>query len=111
MKEQSSRGSQYSPKRTPGQPAAAGAQPSKPVGPGALGPPPAPAPRQAAAPAPTFSTPPAVKKPAAARTPTHDQIAARARSIWQAKGCKSGQDAQNWHEAETQLKAEMKSGA
>ena len=31
----------------------------------------------------------------------------RARAIWLAKGCKSGQDVQNWMEAEAQLKAEM----
>jgi hypothetical protein len=99
MKEQNYRGSQNSPKRTPGlsaAPAGSGAQPSKAVGPGSLGPPPA------------LSSSAAGRKPASARTPTHDQIAARAREIWQAKGCKSGQDLQNWHEAEAQLKAEMK---
>ena len=76
-------------------------------GPGALGSPPAPAYRQAppAVSAPSSAAP--AKKPASARTLTHAQIAARAREIWQAKGCKSGQDLQNWHEAEAQLKAEM----
>ena len=39
--------------------------------------------------------------------PTHEQIAMRARAIWQAKGCKPGQDKENWQEAETQLKREM----
>ena len=41
---------------------------------------------------------------------THEQIAARAKAIWQAKGCKPGQDAQNWSEAEAQLKAELGMG-
>jgi hypothetical protein len=39
--------------------------------------------------------------------PTHDQISLRARAIWLAKGCKPGQDRENWLEAEKQLKAEM----
>ncbi len=39
--------------------------------------------------------------------PSHEEIAARARAIWQAKGCCAGQDVQNWIEAETQLKNEM----
>jgi hypothetical protein len=38
--------------------------------------------------------------------PSHQQTAERAREIWQAKGCKPGQDKQNWFEAEAQLKAE-----
>jgi len=54
-------------------------------------------------------------KPATGGTPkspptpvlTHEQIAARAKAIWQAKGCKPGQDTQNWFEAEAQLKAEL----
>jgi hypothetical protein len=37
---------------------------------------------------------------------THDQIAERAKSIWQKKGCPSGQDQKIWHEAEAQLKKE-----
>ena len=37
----------------------------------------------------------------------HEQIAHTAKLIWQSKGCIPGQDAQNWHEAETQLKAEL----
>jgi len=63
------------------------------------------------------SAPAEVKKPAATPqkstrvTPgsalSHDQIAARARTIWQAKGCRPGQDVQNWLEAEAQLKSEM----
>ena len=39
--------------------------------------------------------------------PTHEQIAVRARFIWQAKGCKPGQDEKNWLEAEAQLKREQ----
>ncbi len=36
--------------------------------------------------------------------PTHDEIAARARAIWQAKGCPAGKDEENWREAEVQLR-------
>jgi hypothetical protein len=39
--------------------------------------------------------------------PTHAQIAERAESIWRKRGCVSGQDEQNWHEAEAQLRAEL----
>jgi hypothetical protein len=49
------------------------------------------------------ATPAKAAKPA----PTHQQIALRAKAIWQAKGCKSGQDKENWLEAETQLKREV----
>jgi len=38
---------------------------------------------------------------------THDQIAERAKSIWQKKGCPSGQDEKIWYEAEAQLKREL----
>ncbi|MBL7144704.1 MAG: DUF2934 domain-containing protein [Phycisphaerae bacterium] len=38
---------------------------------------------------------------------THEQIAERARVLWQSHGCKPGEDELNWHEAETQLKAEL----
>jgi hypothetical protein len=38
---------------------------------------------------------------------SHDQIAQRAKTIWQARGCPLGQDQQNWLEAEKQLRAEM----
>lgn len=51
-----------------------------------------------------------VTKPATpARAPaiTHEQIAQRAREIWTKRGCKVGQDEQNWLEAEAQLKAEL----
>jgi hypothetical protein len=40
---------------------------------------------------------------------SHDQIARRAKAIWQAKGCPQGQDQQNWLEAEKQLHAELRS--
>jgi len=48
-------------------------------------------------------------RPAAAprrSAPSRDQIAARAKAIWQKKGCPAGQDERNWLEAEAQLKAE-----
>ena len=38
---------------------------------------------------------------------THDQIAERAKKIWQDQGCPPGFDEQNWHKAETQLKTEL----
>lgn len=38
---------------------------------------------------------------------THDQIARRAHEIWVKRGCKHGQDKENWFEAERQLKAEL----
>ena len=38
---------------------------------------------------------------------THQQIEQRAREIWRQKGCPSGQDEKNWHEAEIQLKREL----
>jgi hypothetical protein len=44
---------------------------------------------------------------AAKVVPTPEQIALRARTIWQANGCKPGRDRENWLEAEAQLKAEM----
>ena len=37
---------------------------------------------------------------------SHDEIARRAYEIWLAKGCPADQDAQNWTEAESQLRAE-----
>ncbi len=48
-------------------------------------------------------------KPAAKPAPTlaYEQIAARAEAIWREKGCPPGQDEQNWHEAERQLKNEL----
>ncbi len=36
--------------------------------------------------------------------PTHDQIAARAKAIWQSKGCPTGKDEENWREAEELLR-------
>ena len=37
------------------------------------------------------------------KSPTHEQIAARAKRIWEIKGCPSGKDDENWREAEAQL--------
>jgi len=42
-----------------------------------------------------------------APTLTHEQIAERAKKIWQDRGCVPGFDEQNWYEAETQLKMEL----
>lgn len=38
---------------------------------------------------------------------THEQIAERAKKIWQDRGCVPGFDEQNWYEAEMQLKEEL----
>lgn len=38
---------------------------------------------------------------------TDEQIAERAKAIWQDRGCVPGLDEQNWHEAEAQLKREL----
>jgi hypothetical protein len=43
-----------------------------------------------------------------AAAPTHEQIAARAREIWQRHGRQPGRDQENWLEAERQLRAELK---
>jgi len=40
------------------------------------------------------------------KTVSHEDIARRAKEIWQAKGCPPGCDQQNWCEAEAQLKKE-----
>jgi hypothetical protein len=37
---------------------------------------------------------------------THAQIAERAESIWQQRGCPTGEDESIWYEAEAQLKSE-----
>ncbi len=42
---------------------------------------------------------------------THDQIADRARAIWEQRGRPQGQDDKIWHEAEDQLKREIGRGA
>ncbi len=47
------------------------------------------------------------KSAKSAPTVSYDQIAQRAASIWHKRGCTSGQDEQNWHEAEAQLKDEL----
>ncbi|HNS20863.1 MAG TPA: DUF2934 domain-containing protein [Sedimentisphaerales bacterium] len=44
---------------------------------------------------------------APARTLTHDQIAGRAKKLWQQHGCPQGKDDYIWHEAERQLKREL----
>ena len=36
--------------------------------------------------------------------PSHEDIANRARALWQAKGCPAGKDEENWLEAEKQLR-------
>ena len=41
---------------------------------------------------------------------THDLIAERARTIWLERGCAAGRDEENWREAETQLKTELRIG-
>jgi len=46
---------------------------------------------------------PAKNRPAA----THEQIAERARAIWQQRGCPSGEDETIWYAAESQLKSEL----
>jgi hypothetical protein len=38
---------------------------------------------------------------------SHDLIVERARAIWLERGCPSGQDEENWHQAEAQLKTEL----
>jgi len=38
--------------------------------------------------------------------PTHAQIAARARIVWEQRGCPQGQDERIWLEAERQLREE-----
>lgn len=48
-----------------------------------------------------------VKPSGPAATLTNERIAERAKVIWQNRGCKPGEDERNWHEAETQLKAEL----
>ncbi|MBN2130785.1 MAG: DUF2934 domain-containing protein [Sedimentisphaerales bacterium] len=54
------------------------------------------------------------REPAAKPTPreskpaaTHEQIAERARAIWQQRGCPSGEDEKIWYEAEAQLKGKL----
>ncbi|MCL5282754.1 MAG: DUF2934 domain-containing protein [Planctomycetes bacterium] len=42
---------------------------------------------------------------------THDQIADRARAIWEQRGRPQGEDDKIWHEAEDQLKREIGRGA
>ncbi len=44
---------------------------------------------------------------ASTMTLTHDQIANRARAIWERRGRPQGQDDKIWHAAEDELKQEM----
>jgi len=39
--------------------------------------------------------------------PTYEQVAERARAIWQERGCIPGQDERNWLEAEAELRREL----
>jgi hypothetical protein len=82
-----------------------------------------------AAPAPAAAKPPIPSRPAAAPsssqtatmtapktstatttcrsvTPTHEQIADRAKQIWMKGGCQPGRDRENWLAAERQLRDE-----
>jgi hypothetical protein len=38
---------------------------------------------------------------------THEQISERARALWLERGCMPGQAEQDWHEAESLLRAEL----
>ncbi|MCY2926759.1 MAG: DUF2934 domain-containing protein [Planctomycetota bacterium] len=58
----------------------------------------------------TAITPQSVKSPARAialPVLSHEQIAKRARAIWEKKGRPAGQDEQNWLQAESELGAEL----
>ena len=39
--------------------------------------------------------------------PTIEMIAKRAYEIWQAQGCPEGRDAENWYQAERELRARL----
>lgn len=39
--------------------------------------------------------------------PTYEQIAERAKNLWQERGCPPDQDEKNWYDAENQLKQEL----
>lgn len=41
--------------------------------------------------------------------PTYEQVAERAKSLWQQRGCPPNQDEQIWYDAENQLKKELAS--
>ncbi len=43
--------------------------------------------------------------PTGAADPTIEMIAARAYEIWQEGGCQQGRDAENWYQAERELRA------
>ncbi|MEJ2702167.1 MAG: DUF2934 domain-containing protein [Sedimentisphaerales bacterium] len=40
-------------------------------------------------------------------TLTHDQIAERAKALWQQRGCPPNEDQKNWFDAENELKMEL----
>ena len=50
---------------------------------------------------------PSAKQAKANANPTYEQIAERAKRIWQQRGCPSDQDDKNWYDAEKQLKQEL----
>ena len=50
---------------------------------------------------------PSAKQEKKTVNPTFDQIAERAKIIWQERGCPIGQDDKNWYDAEQQLKQEL----
>ncbi len=57
----------------------------------------------------SVSKPPDIDSVGLAQVSTlpHKQIAERATTIWQERGCLPGFDEQNWYEAELQLKSEL----
>ena len=48
-----------------------------------------------------------LRRPGKAVALTHEQIAERAKALWQQHGCPAGEDEKNWYEAEAQLKHEL----
>jgi hypothetical protein len=69
------------------------------------------APAQAQAPSPASgsyqsSAHPAARAIALPRL-SHEQIALRAKAIWEKKGRPAGQDKQNWYQAEAELRTEL----
>ena len=50
---------------------------------------------------------PQAMQPAGMGGPTHEQIAQRAREVWERHGRRHGEDEKNWREAEAELKREM----
>lgn len=52
----------------------------------------------------TSSAAPRVMQQAPRIEPTHDQISRRAYEVWIRKGCPTGQDIENWQQAERELR-------